>query len=101
MPRYKLTIEYDGAPFCGWQLQDNGASVQGALETAVKAICGEQVRVHLDHLLVADRGRLPATVAVMRHAVPPGATSRSGSWSSRSRRATISLATSASRRSWA
>ena len=46
MPRYKLTIEYDGAPFCGWQLQDNGASVQGALETAIKAICGEQVRVH-------------------------------------------------------
>jgi len=46
MPRYKLTIEYDGAPFCGWQIQDNGASVQGALETAITAICGEQVRVH-------------------------------------------------------
>ena len=46
MPRYKLIIEYDGAPFCGWQIQDNGASVQGALEIAVKAICGEQVRVH-------------------------------------------------------
>ena len=46
MPRYKLTIEYDGAPFCGWQIQDNGASVQGALEAAVKAICGEQVRVY-------------------------------------------------------
>ena len=46
MPRYKLIIEYDGAPFCGWQLQDNGASVQGALEDAVKAICGERVRVH-------------------------------------------------------
>src|SRR6184192_2107153 len=46
MPRYKLTIEYDGAPFCGWQIQDNGASVQGALEDAVKAICGEQVRVY-------------------------------------------------------
>src|SRR6266851_3476660 len=46
MPRYKLIIEYDGAPFCGWQIQDNGASVQGALETAVKAICGEDVRVH-------------------------------------------------------
>src|SRR6195952_2922245 len=46
MPRYKLIIEYDGGPFCGWQIQDNGASVQGALETAVKAICGEHVRVH-------------------------------------------------------
>jgi tRNA pseudouridine38-40 synthase len=46
MPRYKLIIEYDGAPFCGWQIQDNGASVQGALETAIKAICGEHVRVH-------------------------------------------------------
>ena len=46
MPRYKLIIEYDGAPFCGWQIQENGASVQGALEDAVKAICGEQVRVH-------------------------------------------------------
>ena len=46
MPRYKLIIEYDGAPFCGWQVQDNGSSVQGALETAVQAMTGTFVRVH-------------------------------------------------------
>ncbi len=45
MPRYKLIIEYDGAPFCGWQFQENGPSVQGALEVAVKAMTGEDVRV--------------------------------------------------------
>lgn len=46
MPRYKLIIEYDGSPYCGWQVQDNGRSVQGALEDAVKAICSESIRVH-------------------------------------------------------
>jgi tRNA pseudouridine38-40 synthase len=46
MPRYKLLIEYDGAPFCGWQYQDNGPSVQGAIEAAVKAMTGDDVRVN-------------------------------------------------------
>jgi len=46
MPRYKLTIEYDGAPFCGWQLQDALPSVQGVLEQAAFALSGESVRVH-------------------------------------------------------
>jgi tRNA pseudouridine38-40 synthase len=46
MPRYKLTIEYDGRPFVGWQIQDNGPSVQGVLAGAVEAFCGEEVSVH-------------------------------------------------------
>ena len=43
MPRYKLTIEYDGTPFVGWQVQDNGVSVQGVLRDAIAAFCGEAV----------------------------------------------------------
>jgi tRNA pseudouridine38-40 synthase len=45
MPRYRLVIEYDGAPFVGWQMQDNGASVQGVLTAAIAAFCGETVPV--------------------------------------------------------
>jgi len=45
MPRYKLTIEYDGGPFVGWQVQDSGPSVQGALVAAIEAFCGERVKV--------------------------------------------------------
>lgn len=46
MPRYKLIIEYDGGPFCGWQIQDNQLSIQGALEDAVAAINGAPARVN-------------------------------------------------------
>jgi tRNA pseudouridine38-40 synthase len=45
MPRYKLTIEYDGTTFVGWQQQDNGASVQGVLTEALAAFAGERVMV--------------------------------------------------------
>jgi tRNA pseudouridine38-40 synthase len=45
MPRYKLVIEYDGAPFVGWQVQDNGLSVQGVLAAAVAAFSGETVAI--------------------------------------------------------
>lgn len=43
MPRYKLTIEYDGTPYAGWQRQDNGHTVQGAIEQAIFKFCGESV----------------------------------------------------------
>lgn len=45
MPRYRITIEYDGTPFVGWQIQANGASVQGALADAIEKFTGEMVRV--------------------------------------------------------
>ena len=46
MPRYKLTLEYDGAGFVGWQHQANGPSVQETVETAIERFCGEHVRVY-------------------------------------------------------
>ena len=47
MPRYKLTIEYDGGCFVGWQRQETGATVQAALEAAIKAFCGEDVTLQV------------------------------------------------------
>ena len=46
MPRYKLTIEYDGSPFVGWQSQTNGLSVQQVLEEGIKGFCGKDVKVN-------------------------------------------------------
>lgn len=46
MTRYKLTVEYDGAGYVGWQRQDNGPSIQAALEAAVHAFCDEPAVVH-------------------------------------------------------
>src|SRR5271166_4763701 len=46
MPRFKLNLEYDGAPFVGWQRQDNGVSVQEALEKAIFAMTGEHTVAH-------------------------------------------------------
>jgi tRNA pseudouridine38-40 synthase len=45
MPRLRLTLEYDGSPFVGWQRQDNGVSVQGVLEDAIEKLSGERVTV--------------------------------------------------------
>ena len=46
MTRWRLTVEYDGAPFFGWQRQSNGPSVQGAIEAAIAQMTGEAVTVH-------------------------------------------------------
>ncbi|HEY4773347.1 MAG TPA: tRNA pseudouridine(38-40) synthase TruA [Xanthobacteraceae bacterium] len=53
--RYKLVIEYDGTPFAGWQVQENGPSVQGALTAAIAAFAGE-------HASVQGAGRTDAGV---------------------------------------
>ena len=46
MTRYRITVEYDGSGYVGWQRQENGPSVQAALEDAVFGFCGERARVY-------------------------------------------------------
>lgn len=46
MTRYRLSVEYDGRPFFGWQRQANGPSVQAAIEDAAFAMLGERIVVH-------------------------------------------------------
>ena len=46
MPRYKLTIEYDGTAYFGWQVQDHAITVQGELMKAVEAFSGERASVN-------------------------------------------------------
>ncbi len=46
MTRWRLTVEYDGAPFYGWQRQAEGPSVQAAIEAAIARMTGETPTVH-------------------------------------------------------
>jgi tRNA pseudouridine38-40 synthase len=46
MPRYRLTLEYDGTGLVGWQRQENGRSVQAIVEQAVTRFCGAEIVVH-------------------------------------------------------
>jgi tRNA pseudouridine38-40 synthase len=61
VPRYRLTIEYDGAPFAGWQIQADQLTVQGVLTAAVQALTGETV-------LVQGAGRTDAGVHALAQA---------------------------------
>ncbi|MGQ9533879.1 MAG: tRNA pseudouridine(38-40) synthase TruA [bacterium] len=45
MRNIKLTIEYDGTDFCGWQYQPNLRTVQGEIENAIKKITNEDTRI--------------------------------------------------------
>lgn len=58
MPRYRLIIEYDGTPYVGWQRQENGHSVQGAVEKAILSLTGETV-------LIRGAGRTDSGVHAM------------------------------------
>lgn len=59
MPRYKLTVEYDGTPYCGWQHQADLRSVQQAIEEAVFKLSGEKRRL-------STAGRTDAGVHALR-----------------------------------
>jgi tRNA pseudouridine38-40 synthase len=85
MPRYRLTVEYDGGPFAGFQAQADLPTVQGEIERAILAFCGEAVRIQAagrtdtgvhaaGQVIHVDLGRdhAPATVmnAINAHLVP-------------------------------
>jgi tRNA pseudouridine38-40 synthase len=45
MRNFKMTMEYDGSAYCGWQRQENGISIQQMLEEAIKLITGQKIAV--------------------------------------------------------
>ncbi|MCW9705816.1 tRNA pseudouridine(38-40) synthase TruA [Fodinibius salsisoli] len=45
MPRYKMSVEYNGAAYCGWQKQPNAVTVEGEIEAALQRILGEPVDI--------------------------------------------------------
>ncbi|MCF6369410.1 tRNA pseudouridine(38-40) synthase TruA [Rhizobium halophilum] len=45
MPRFRMTVEYDGTTYVGWQMQENGHSVQAALQNGILSLTGETVSV--------------------------------------------------------
>lgn len=56
MPRFHITIEYDGSSYVGWQRQDNGPSIQANLEDAATAIIGQRNDVQVQGAGRTDAG---------------------------------------------
>jgi tRNA pseudouridine38-40 synthase len=72
MTRYRLTVEYDGRPFMGWQRQAHGPSVQQAIEEAIMAVTGEKVVLHAAGRTDAGvHGRAMAAHADIAKAITP------------------------------
>lgn len=46
MTRFRLTVEFDGRPYMGWQRQAHGPTVQQAIEEAITAVTGEEAILH-------------------------------------------------------
>ncbi len=59
MRNIKLTIEYDGKDFKGWQAQPNKLNIQGEIEQAIQKITGETVEINAS-------GRTDAGVHALR-----------------------------------
>jgi tRNA pseudouridine38-40 synthase len=47
LKRWKLTIEYNGQPYAGWQYQDGVSTVQSEIEKAIKGFCQQDIRLHV------------------------------------------------------
>jgi len=71
MPRYFITIEYDGGGYVGWQRQNNGPSIQEHLETAASAILGQRQEVLMQGAGRTDAG-VHATGQVAHCDLPSG-----------------------------
>ncbi|MEG1509659.1 MAG: tRNA pseudouridine(38-40) synthase TruA [Clostridia bacterium] len=46
MQRFKITIEYDGTNYCGWQMQDNGISIQQTMQEIMQSFFNQQIKLY-------------------------------------------------------